>query len=259
MRRRSSAPASSPSSRRTSSGRARASTSSPRRRCRSRTFTATRSSTRDALPLRYTACTPCFRAEAGAAGRDTRGMIRQHQFDKVEIVMLTAPEDSDAALETLTGHAEEVLRRLELPYRVVTLCTGDMGFSSAKTLRPRGLAARAERLPRDFLLLQLRELPGAARGDPLPARRRAEARVRPHAERLGSRDRPHARRGARELPARGRLRRDPEGAAALLRRRRDPRGLKAPRRQLLVAEPALPGALGVRSSPVRRIREARAA
>ena len=87
----------------------------------------------ESLPLRYAACTPCFRAEAGAAGRDTRGMIRQHQFEKIEIVMLTAPEDSDAALETLTGHAEEVLRRLELPYRVVTLCTGDLGFSSAKS------------------------------------------------------------------------------------------------------------------------------
>ena len=85
------------------------------------------------LPLRYAAYTPCFRAEAGAAGRDTRGMIRQHQFEKVEIVMLTAPEDSNAALETLTGHAEEVLRRLGLPYRVVTLTTGDLGFSSAKS------------------------------------------------------------------------------------------------------------------------------
>jgi seryl-tRNA synthetase len=87
----------------------------------------------DALPRRYTALTPCFRAEAGAAGRDTRGFIRQHQFDKVEIVMLTAPEDSLAALETLTGHAEKVLRRLGLPYRVVSLCTGDLGFASAKT------------------------------------------------------------------------------------------------------------------------------
>ena len=85
------------------------------------------------LPLRYAAYTPCFRAEAGAAGRDTRGMIRQHQFEKVEIVMLTVPEDSDAALETLTGHAEEVLRRLALPYRVATLSTGDLGFSSAKS------------------------------------------------------------------------------------------------------------------------------
>ena len=85
------------------------------------------------LPLLYTAYTPCFRSEAGAAGRDTRGMIRQHQFDKVEIVMFARPEDSPAAHETLTGHAEEVLRRLGLPYRVVTLCTGDLGFASAKT------------------------------------------------------------------------------------------------------------------------------
>jgi seryl-tRNA synthetase len=85
------------------------------------------------LPRRYTALTSCFRAEAGAAGRDTRGILRQHQFDKVEIVLLTAPEESADALEKLTGHAEEVLRRLELPYRVVSLCTGDLGFSSAKT------------------------------------------------------------------------------------------------------------------------------
>ena len=85
------------------------------------------------LPVRYTGSTLCFRAEAGAAGRDTRGMVRQHQFEKIEIVMLTAPEDSDGALEALTGHAEEVLRRLELPYRVVSLCTGDLGFSSAKS------------------------------------------------------------------------------------------------------------------------------
>ena len=85
------------------------------------------------LPRRYTALTACFRAEAGAAGRDTRGILRQHQFEKVEVVMLTTPEESLAALETLTGHAEEVLKRLELPYRVVSLCTADLGFSSAKT------------------------------------------------------------------------------------------------------------------------------
>jgi seryl-tRNA synthetase len=89
--------------------------------------------TGDLLPLKYTAWTPCFRAEAGAAGRDTRGIFRQHQFEKVEIVALTTPEDSPAALEALTGHAEEVLRRLELPYRVALLCTGDLGFASAKT------------------------------------------------------------------------------------------------------------------------------
>jgi seryl-tRNA synthetase len=87
----------------------------------------------DSLPLRYTAFTPCFRAEAGAAGRDTRGIIRQHQFDKVELVSLTAPEDSAVTLKLLTSHAEEILRRLELPYRVVSLCTGDLGFASAKS------------------------------------------------------------------------------------------------------------------------------
>ncbi len=85
------------------------------------------------LPLAYTACTSCFRAEAGAAGRDTRGMIRQHQFEKVEIVRIVAPEESEAAHERLTGHAEEVLKRLRLPYRVSTLCTGDLGFAAAKT------------------------------------------------------------------------------------------------------------------------------
>ncbi|MBM3518608.1 MAG: serine--tRNA ligase [Alphaproteobacteria bacterium] len=85
------------------------------------------------LPLRFTAHTPCFRSEAGAAGKDTRGMIRQHQFTKVELVSVTTPETSDAELECMTGAAEEVLRRLGLPYRVVALCTGDMGFAARKT------------------------------------------------------------------------------------------------------------------------------
>jgi seryl-tRNA synthetase len=85
------------------------------------------------LPLRFTACTPCFRAEAGAAGKDTRGMIRQHQFTKVELVSITAPEASLKEHERMTACAEEVLKRLKLPYRVVTLCTGDMGFASQKT------------------------------------------------------------------------------------------------------------------------------
>ena len=85
------------------------------------------------LPIRLTAHTPCFRSEAGSAGRDTRGMIRQHQFDKVEMVQITHPEKSYEALEAMTGHAEAVLQALELPYRVVLLCTGDMGFGSTKT------------------------------------------------------------------------------------------------------------------------------
>ncbi|MEJ5375952.1 MAG: serine--tRNA ligase [bacterium] len=85
------------------------------------------------LPLRYTAYTPCFRSEAGSYGKDVRGLIRQHQFDKVELVKITAPEQSWQELEGLVADAEEVLRRLRLPYRVVSLCTGDLGFASAKT------------------------------------------------------------------------------------------------------------------------------
>ncbi|KAF7598060.1 MAG: serine--tRNA ligase [Candidatus Dactylopiibacterium carminicum] len=85
------------------------------------------------LPLKLTAHTPCFRSEAGSYGRDTKGMIRQHQFDKVEMVRITKPEDSHAALEEMVTNAEAVLQKLDLPYRVVALCTGDMGFSAART------------------------------------------------------------------------------------------------------------------------------
>ncbi len=87
----------------------------------------------DALPVRYVAHTPCFRSEAGSHGQDTRGMIRQHQFEKVELVQFVAPGASMDALEELTGHAEVILQKLELPYRVVVLCSGDIGFGSAKT------------------------------------------------------------------------------------------------------------------------------
>ena len=87
----------------------------------------------DALPIRLVAHTPCFRSEAGSYGKDTRGMIRQHQFDKVELVQIVHPDRSYEALEELTGHAETILKRLELPYRVVALCTGDIGFAAAKT------------------------------------------------------------------------------------------------------------------------------
>jgi seryl-tRNA synthetase len=85
------------------------------------------------LPRKYVCHTPCFRSEAGSYGKDTRGMIRQHQFEKVELVQVVRPQDSYSALEELTGHAEEVLKRLELPYRVAALCTGDLGFAAAKT------------------------------------------------------------------------------------------------------------------------------
>lgn len=87
----------------------------------------------DQLPVKYVAHTPCFRSEAGAYGRDTRGMIRQHQFEKVELVCVVKPEDAFDMLEELTGHAEKILQKLNLPYRLVTLCTGDIGFSSTKT------------------------------------------------------------------------------------------------------------------------------
>ncbi|MDE3022371.1 MAG: serine--tRNA ligase [Pseudomonadota bacterium] len=87
----------------------------------------------DCLPLKFVAHTPCFRREAGAAGRDTRGMIRQHQFDKVELVQFAHPDRSYEALDELLSHAEAILRKLDLPYRVIALCTGDMGFSAAKT------------------------------------------------------------------------------------------------------------------------------
>lgn len=87
----------------------------------------------DTMPRRYTCHTPCFRSEAGSHGKDTRGMIRQHQFEKVELVQMVRAEESDAALEVLTGHAEAVLQKLDLPYRVVILCGGDLGFSSSKT------------------------------------------------------------------------------------------------------------------------------
>ncbi|HIC82127.1 MAG TPA: serine--tRNA ligase, partial [Kiloniellaceae bacterium] len=87
----------------------------------------------EALPIRVTALTPCFRSEAGSAGRDTRGMLRQHQFEKVELVSITRPEDSAAEHDRMVGCAEEVLKRLGLPYRVMVLSTGDIGFGAAKT------------------------------------------------------------------------------------------------------------------------------
>jgi seryl-tRNA synthetase len=119
--------------RRGRSRRAASSTSSRPPRSRSPTAFASRLLAEASLPIKLTAHTPCFRSEAGSAGRDTRGMIRQHQFDKVEMVQIVHPERSYAALDEMVGHAEAVLRKLELPYRVVELATGDLGFGSAKT------------------------------------------------------------------------------------------------------------------------------
>jgi seryl-tRNA synthetase len=88
----------------------------------------------DKLPMKYVCHTPCFRSEAGSYGRDTRGMIRQHQFEKVELVQMVRPQDSNAALDALTGHAERILQLLELPYRAMQLCGGDMGAGAARTI-----------------------------------------------------------------------------------------------------------------------------
>ena len=128
------------------------------------------------LPLKYTAYTPCFRSEAGSYGADVRGLIRQHQFDKVELVKFATPETSYDELESLTANAERVLQLLGLPYRTVALCTGDMGFSRVEDLRHRGVAAEPEGLPRDLVVLELRRVPGAARQHQVPSRR---ARARP--------------------------------------------------------------------------------
>ena len=160
-----------------------------------------------ALPLKYVAHTPCFRSEAGAAGKDTRGMIRQHQFEKVELVQIVRPEDSYAALEELTGHAEAVLKALELPYRVVALCAGDVGFAQRQDLRSRGLAAFAAALPRDLILQQLRVVPGAPPAGALAQSRHGQAGTAAHPERLGRRGGPRAGRHPGELSAGRRQRR----------------------------------------------------
>ena len=107
------------------------------------------------LPVLYTAYTPCFRSEAGSYGKDTRGLIRQHQFNKVELVKLTTPENSYAELEKLLNNAETILQRLGLPYRVITLCTGDLGFSAAKTYDIEVWMPAQGKYPRDLLLQQL--------------------------------------------------------------------------------------------------------
>ena len=151
--------------------------SSPPPKCRSPTSCARSIRDEAELPIRVTAYTPCFRSEAGAAGKDTRGMIRQHQFSKVELVSITTPEQSAAEHERMTACAEEVLKRLGLAYRTMLLCTGDMGFAAQQDLRHRGVAAGAEHLSRDFLVLGVRRLPGAAHECALPAARaRKDAR-----------------------------------------------------------------------------------
>ena len=172
----------------------------------------------DALPLRFTAYTPCFRAEAGAAGKDTRGMLRQHQFSKVELVSVTRPEDSEAEHERMTACAEEVLKRLRPCLPGGRAEHRRHGLLGAQDLRHRGLAAGAGALPRNLELLQLRGLPGAADERPLPRGGRKADGVRPHPQRLGAGGRPHPGRRARKLPAGGRRRDRARGAPPLSRR-----------------------------------------
>ena len=168
-----------------------------------------------ALPMRFTALTPCFRAEAGAAGKDTRGMIRQHQFTKVELVSITTPEQSKDEHERMLSCAEEVLRRLDLHYRVVTLCTGDMGFASQKTYDIEVW------LPGQGMYREISSCSvcGEFQARRMNARYRTKEgrRVAPraHAQRLGRGGRPRAHRGDGDLSAAGRLDRSASCAAEL--------------------------------------------
>jgi seryl-tRNA synthetase len=157
----------------------------------------------DALPLRMTAHSMCFRAEAGSHGRDTRGMIRQHQFEKVELVSITDPEESYDEHERMTRCAEVVLEKLGLPYRRVLLCTGDMGFRRDQDLRPRRSGCRRRALPRDLVLLQLRVLPGPPHAGALAQSRHRQAGTGAYAQWSGVGGRPRADRGDGELPERG--------------------------------------------------------
>ena len=166
------------------------------------------------LPLKYTAYTPCFRSEAGSYGADVRGLIRQHQFDKVELVKFTTSETSYDELEGLTADAEKVLQLLGLPYRTVLLCSGDMGFSSAKTYDIEVWLPSQQCLSRDLIVLELRSVPGAAREHPLSARWHWQGGVRAHAEWIRARGRAHVDRDRRELSAGGRVGGDPRGACA---------------------------------------------
>ena len=153
------------------------------------------------LPLGYCAWTPCFRREAGAHGKDTRGLIRVHQFDKVELVRFSRPEDSAAEHERMTGHAETVLQRLELPYRVLELAAGDTGFASARTFDLEVWAAGVGHLARGVELEHVHRFPGPPRQHPLPAGAQGQARVRAHAQRLGRRVSPHDHRPPGEQPS----------------------------------------------------------
>ena len=169
------------------------------------------------LPISLCAYTPCFRSEAGSYGRDVRGIIRQHQFQKVELVKFTRPEESYDQLERLTADAEDILRRLGLPFRTVVLCTGDMGFSSAKTYDievwlPGQNGYKEISSCSNFEAFQ-------ARRASIRYPRRKESGTRAYPERQRPGGRPHVGRDRRKLPAARRQRGDSGSAAALHERR----------------------------------------
>ena len=169
----------------------------------------------DALPMRFVAHTPCFRSEAGSYGKDTRGMIRQHQFEKVELVHIARPQDSQVEHELLVRNAEEVLKRLELPYRVVVAVCRRRRLRFGEDVRPGGLAAGAERLSRDFFVLELRGVPGASHAGALAQPGDRQAGAPAHAERLRRRGRSRVSRGDGEQSAGGWQHRRAASAAQL--------------------------------------------
>ena len=184
------------------------------------------------LPIRYTAYTPCFRSEAGSYGQDVRGLIRQHQFDKVELVKLTTPEQSYDELEALTANAEEVLKRLELPYRTILLCTGDMGFASAKTYDIE-VWLPSQKTYREISSCSNTEAFQARRANiKYRAGRHGQSGARAHAQRVGPGGWPDAGRDSRELSAAGRLGDDSDGPQTLHGRTRDDRSKRIDMRNL---------------------------
>ncbi|MCK7482340.1 MAG: serine--tRNA ligase [Candidatus Moduliflexus flocculans] len=168
-----------------------------------------------ALPTRFVAWTPCFRSEAGSYGKDVRGLIRQHQFNKVEMMIFSRPESSFDELEYMTASAEEVLKRLGLHHRVVLLCTGDMGFASAKTYDLEVWMPSRDGFMEISSCSNCVDFQARRLEHPLQARGQGQARVRPHAQRLGPGRRPDRQRHPGELPAGRRLGRRPRGPAAL--------------------------------------------
>ena len=199
------------------------------------------------LPMRVTACTPCFRAEAGAAGKDTRGMIRQHQFTKVELVSITTPEQSKDEHERMLACAEEVLKKLDLHYRVVTLCTGDMGFASQKTYDIE-VWLPGQNMYREISSCSVCGEFQARRMNARYSRQGRQDAFRAHAQRLGRRGRPRADRGDGDLSAGRWLDRGARRARALYGRCEDDRAremiLNATPRELSAPSPACGGGLG---------------